>query len=105
MLGKRALHEWERVERAEHEDLAVLARQQEPRPGRTALGVVRPLHLVEDEQLARERRHLHGRADHRRVLIDALLAGDESDVLGADPLAEAAVRLLREHPERACVDA
>ena len=105
VLGKRALHEWERVERAEQEDLAVLAREQEPRPGRAALGVVRPLHLVEDEQLARERRHLHGRADHGRVLVDALLAGDQTDVLGADPLAEAAVRLLREHPQRPRVDA
>ena len=103
--GKRALHERERVERAEQEDLAVLAGEQEPRPGRAALRVVGPLHLVEDEQLARERRHLHRRADDGRVLVDALLAGDQTDVLGADPLAEAAVRLLREHPERACVDA
>ena len=37
---------------------AVLAREQEARPGGPALGVVGPLHLVEDEQLARMRRHL-----------------------------------------------
>ena len=51
------------------------------------------------------RRHLDGRADDRCALVDALLAGDEADVLFADPLAEAPVRLLREHPERARVDA
>ena len=105
VLGERALDERERIERAEEQDLAVLAGEQEPRPGRAALRVVGPLHLVEDEQLARVRCHLHRRADHRRVLVDPLLAGDESDVLGADPLAEPSVRLLREHAQRPCVDA
>ena len=51
------------------------------------------------------RRHLDGRADDRCALVDSLLARDETDVLGADPLARAAVRFLREHPQRACVDA
>ena len=105
VLGERPLHERERVERTEQEDLAVLACEQEPRPRRAALRVVGPLHLVEDEELARVRRHLDGRADDRRALVDALLAGDETDVLGADPLAEAAMCLLREHPQRARVDA
>ena len=105
VLRERALHERERVERAEQQDLAVLAGEQEPRPGRAALGVVGPLHLVENEQLAGERRHLHGRADDRGSLVDALLAGHQTDALGADPLAEAAVRLLRKHPERTRIDA
>ena len=104
-LRERSVDERERVERAEQEDLAVLAREEQARPRRAALGVVRPLHLVEDEQLARLGRHLHRRADNRRALVHALLARDEPDVLGADPLAEAPVRLLREHPQRSRVDA
>ena len=54
-LGLRERVQDERlgVERAEHEDVAVVAREQEPRPRRAALGVVRPLHLVEHEHLAR----------------------------------------------------
>ena len=104
VLREGAIDERERVERAEEEDLAVLAGEQQPRPRRAALGVVGPLHLVEDEELPVLRRHLDRRADHRRALVDPLLAGDEPDVLGADPLAEPAVRLLGEHPQRACVD-
>ncbi len=103
--GERAVDERERVEGAEEQDLAVLAGEQQPRPGRAALRVVGPLHLVEDEELASLGRHLDGRADHGRVLVDPLLARDEADVLGADPLAEPAVRLLREHPQRPGVDA
>ena len=63
VLREGSFDERERVERAEEEDLAVLAGEQQPRPGRAALGVVRPLHLVENEQLARLRRHLDRRAD------------------------------------------
>ena len=105
MLGERALHERECIDGAEEQDLSVLAREQQARPGRSAFGVVGPLHLVEHEELARVRRHLHGRADHRRVLVDPLLAGDEPDVLGSDPLTEPSVRFLGEHPERPGVDA
>ena len=105
VLGKRPLHERERVERAEQQDLAVLTREQKARPRGAALRVVGPLHLVEDEQLARVRRHLDRRADDGRVLVHALLARDEPDVLGPDPLAEAPVSLLREHAQRAGVDA
>ncbi len=65
VLGERALHERERIDGAEEEDLSVLAREQQARPGRSAFGVVGPLHLVEHEELARVRRHLHRRADHR----------------------------------------
>ena len=67
-LGLRERLQDERlcVERAEQEDVAVLAREQEPRPGRAALRVVGPLHLVEDEHLTRARRHLDGAADDRR---------------------------------------
>ena len=105
MLGERALHERECIDGAEEEDLSVLAREQQACPGRSAFGVVGPLHLVEHEELARVRRHLHRRADHRRVLVDPLLAGDEPDVLGSDPLTEPSVRFLGEHPERPGVDA
>ena len=105
VLGERALDERERIDGAEKEDLAVLAGEQQPRPGGAALRVVGPLHLVEHEELARVRRHLHRRADDRRALVDPLLAGDEPDVLGSDPLAEPSVRLLGEHPERPGVDA
>ena len=89
VLGKRALHERERIDGAEKEDLPILAGQQQPRPRGPAFGVVGPLHLVEHEELARVRRHLHRRADHRRALVDPLLAGDEPDVLGSDPLSRA----------------
>ena len=51
-LGERLQHERLGVERSEQEDVPELACEQEPRPGRAALGVVRPLHLVEDEHLA-----------------------------------------------------
>ena len=105
VLGEGSLDERERVERAEQQDLAVLAGEEKPRPGGAALGVVRPLHLVEHEQLARPGRHLDRRADDRRALVGALLAGDQADVLRADPLSEAAVRFLREHPQRPRVDA
>ena len=50
-LRKRPLDERERIERTEEQDLAVLAREQQPRPRGAALGVVGPLHLVEDEEL------------------------------------------------------
>ena len=104
-LRERALHERQRVERAQQENLAEVARQQQPRPGGAALLVVRPLDLVEDEQLAALRRHLDRRREDRRVLVDALLARDQPDVLEADLLAEPAVRLLREHAQRPRVDA
>ena len=97
--------ERQRVERAEQQDLAVPARQQQPGPGGAALVVVRPLHLVEDEHVAGHRRHLDRAADDRRALVHALLARDQCDVLRADPLAEPSVRLLRQHPQRARVDA
>ena len=38
-------------------------------------------------------------------VVDALLAGDEADVLRAELGGEAPVRLLGEHPQRAGVDA
>ena len=38
-------------------------------------------------------------------LVDALLAGDEADVLVAELRAQAPVRLLREHPQRRGEDA
>ena len=104
-LGKRVLHERERLDRAEQEDVPVLAGEQQPRPGRAALGVVGPLHLVEHEHLAGERRHLRRAADDRRALVDPLLAGDEADVLGAELCGQAPVRLLGEHPERRREDA
>ena len=77
--------------------MPVLAAEQEPRPRRAALLVLSPLHLVEHERLARERGHLGGAADDRRVGIDALLAGDETDPPLAELCREAPVRLLREH--------
>ena len=89
----------------EQEDVPVLAREQQPRPGGAALGVVGPLHLVEHEHLAAERRHLGRAADDRCALVDALLAGDEADALGAELRREAAVRLLGEHPQRRREDA
>ena len=105
VLGKRPLDERQRVERAEQQDLSIVAGEQQPRPRRAALRVVRPLHLVEDEEIAGMRRHLHGGADDRCALVHALLARDEADALLADPLAQPAVRFLRQHAQRACVDA
>ena len=104
-LRERALDERQRIERAEQEDLAVLAREQEPGPRRAALLVVGPLDLVEDEQVALLRRHLDRGREHRRALVDALLAGDQADVLLTELLAEPAMRLLREHAQRPGVDA
>ena len=104
-LGERVQDERLGVERAEQEDVAVVAREQQPRPGGAALGIVGPLHLVEHEHLARARRHLDGAADDRRVLVDPLLAGDEADGVLAELGGEPAVRLLGEHPQRAGVDA
>ncbi len=86
------------------EDVAVVAREQEARPGRAALGVVGPLHLVEHEHLARARRHLDGAADDRGRVVDALLAGDEADGVLPQLGREPAVRLLREHAQRPRVD-
>ena len=95
----------QRLDGAEQEDVPVLAREQQARPGGSALGVVRPLHLVEHEHLAAQRRHLGGAADDRRVLVDALLAGHEADALLAELRGQAPVRLLREHPQRRREDA
>ena len=78
-LRERVQHERLGVERPEHEDVAVVAREQQPRPRRAALGIVGPLHLVEHEHLARARRHLDRAADDRRRVVDALLARDEAD--------------------------
>ena len=99
-LRKRVLDERQRLDRAEQEDVPVLAGEQQPRPGGAALGVVGPLHLVEHEHLARERRHLGRAADDRRALVDPLLAGDEADGVGAELRREPSVRLLGEHPQR-----
>ena len=104
-LRERVQHERLGIERTEHEDVAVVAGEQEPRPGRAALGVVRPLHLVEHEHLARARRHLDRAADDRRRVVDALLAGDEADGVLPELGREPAVGLLREHPQRPRVDA
>ena len=104
-VRERVPDERQRVERAEQEDVAVLAGEQQPRPRRAALLVVRPLHLVEHEHLARARRHLDRAADDRGVLVDALLAGDEADRSAPSWRREPAVRLLREHPQRPGVDA
>ena len=104
-LRERTPNERQRVERAEQPDVAVLAGEQQLRPRRAALLVVRPLHLVEHEHLARARRHLDRAAEDRRVLVDALLARDEPDALVAELRRQPPVRLLREHPERPCVDA
>ena len=78
-VGERVQDERLRVERAEQEDVAVLAREQKPRPGRAALRVVGPLHLVEHEHLAGA-----GAISTVQQMIGAwsliaLLAGDEAD--------------------------
>ena len=104
-IGKRVLDERQRLDRAEQEDVAVLAAEHEPRPRGAALLVLGPLHLVEHERLAAQRRHLGGAADDRRVGVDALLAGDEADAVLAELRREPAVRLLREHAQRRRVDA
>ena len=104
-LRERARHERERVERPEHQDVPVLAGEQEPRPRRAALGVVGPLHLVEYEHVAGLRCHLDGRADDRCSRVDALLARDEADALVAERGGEPAMGLLRQHAQRPCVDA
>ena len=85
--------------------MPVLACEEQPRPGRAALGVVCPLHLVEDQDLTRERRHLSRAADDRSVLVHTLFARDEADMLRTELGAQAAMRLLGEHPERCGEDA
>ena len=104
-LGERLQHERLRVERSEQEDVAELACEQEPRPGRAALGVVRPLHLVEDEHLARAGAISTVQQMIGAVVVDPLLARDEADGVLAELGREAPVRLLREHPQRPGVDA
>ena len=104
-LRERVPHERQRLDRAEQQDVAVLAAEHEPRPRRAALLVLGPLHLVEHERLAARRRHLGRAADDRRVGIDPLLAGHETDALLAELRREPPVRLLREHPQRRRVDA
>ena len=104
-VRERVPHERQRLDRAEQQDVAVLAAEHEPRPRRAALLVFGPLHLVEDERLAVHRRHLRRAADDRRVRIHALLARDEADAVLADLRRQAAVRLLREHAQRRRVDA
>ena len=104
-LRERLQDEWLRVECTQQKDVAVVTGEQEARPGRAALGIVRPLHLVEHEHLARRRRHLDRAADDRSVLVDALLPRDEADGVGADLRRQPAMCLLREHPQRPRVDA
>ena len=104
-VRERVLDERQRLDRAEQQDVPVLAAEHQPRPRRAALLVLGPLHLVEHERLAVHRRHLGGAADDRRVGVDALLAGDEADAVLAELGGEPAVRLLREHPQRRRVDA
>ena len=104
-LGKRVPDERQRLDRAEQQDVPVLPAEQEPRPRRAALLVLRPLDLVEHERLAARRRHLGGAADDRRVGIDSLLSRYEADAALAELGREASVRLLREHAQRRCIDA
>ena len=106
-LGVRegAPDERQRIERAEQPDVAILAGEEQLRPRRAALLVVRPLHLVEHQHVARAGGHLDGAAEDRRVLVDALLAGDEPDPLVAQLRRQPAVRLLGEHSQRPGVDA
>ena len=104
-LRERVPDERQRLDGTEQEDVAVLAAEQEPRPGRAALLVLRPLHLVEHERLAARRRHLGGAAHDRRARVDPLLARDEADALVAELGREPSVRLLGEHPQRRGVDA
>jgi len=104
-VGERVLDERQRLDRAEQEDVPVLAAEHEARPGRSALLVLGPLDLVEHERLAVQRRHLRGAADDRRVGIEALLAGDEPDAALTELGGESAVRFLREHAQRRRVDA
>ena len=85
--------------------MPVLAAEHQARPRGAAFLVLGPLHLVEHERLAVHRRHLRGAADDRRVLVDALLAGDEADAFVAELGREPAVRLLREHAQRRRVHA
>ena len=84
--------------------MPIVAREQQARPGRPALGVVGPLHLVEHEHLARARCHLDRAADDRGRVVDSLLAGDEADGVLPQLGREPAVCLLREHAERPRVD-
>jgi hypothetical protein len=104
-LWEGALDQRQRVDGAEQEDVAVLGAEQQAGPGGAALGVVCPLHLVEHEHLALARRHLDGAADDRCVLVHTLLPGDQADAVGSELGAQAAVRLLRQHPQRPGVDA
>jgi hypothetical protein len=104
-LRKRVLDERQRLDGPEQQDVLVLAREQQPRPGGAALAVIGPLHLVEHEHLAVQRRHFRRAADDRRALVDPLLAGDEPDRLGAELRGEAPVRLLGEHAQRRREDA
>ena len=104
-LRECVAHERQRLDRAEQEDVAVLAAEHEARPRRAALLVLRPLHLVEDERLPAQRRHLGRAADDRRILVDPLFAGHEPDLPLPQLRGQPPVRLLREHPQRRRVDA
>ena len=104
-VGESMPHERQCVERAEQSNMAVLAREEQLRPGCAALLVVGPLHFVEHEHLAGAGRHLDGAAEDRRSLVDPLLARDQADAVLAEPSREPAMGLLREHPQRAGVDA
>ena len=80
--GERPLDERQRVDRAQQQHVAVIAAEQQPRPGGAALRVVRPLHLVEHEHLALARCHLDRAANDRCVLVHALLARHQADPFG-----------------------
>ena len=104
-LRKRVPDEWQRLDRAEQQDVPVLAAEQEPRPRRAALLVLGPLHLVEHERLALQRGHLGRAADDRRARIHTLLARDEPDRVVAELRREPAMSFLRKHAERRAIDA
>jgi hypothetical protein len=102
---KRVPNEWQRLDRAQQQDVPVFATQEEACPRRATLLVLGPLHLVEHERLAARRSHLGGATHDRRIRIHALFPGDEPDALLAELGRETPVRLLREHPQRRRVDA
>ncbi len=83
-------------------------------PHRAAVGVLQEVHLVEhDDGEVVERRaagvdhvaqHLGGHHHHRRVAVDRVVAGEQADVLRAEPGDEIVELLVRQRLDRRGVE-
>ncbi|SES81691.1 hypothetical protein SAMN04488546_0626 [Geodermatophilus poikilotrophus] len=104
-VGDQRLEHRQRLGGRDHPDLAVLAGEQQTRPGVPAVGVGDPVRLVEDEQPAARRRLLDGAAEDRRHRLDLLLAGGQADGARWQLCRQPGVRLVGQLPQRSRVGA